>query len=139
MSPRLLLLAGLTLGLGNAVAQPLKAPPPRDLEPASSNLPVLPLAIADAAAAGTQLAAAGQVDGAQIAFGADLFVASDIMLQGITAWDVVTFTRPQRWELNRAPVLHLRYEYSAALDPARSSITVRVNDKAIASQKIVQA
>jgi len=139
MSPRLLLLAGLTLGLGNAVAQPLKAPPPRDLEPAASNLPVLPLAIADAAAAGTQLAAAGQVDGAQIAFGADLFVASDIMLQGITAWDVVTFTRPQRWELNRAPVLHLRYEYSAALDPARSSITVRVNDKAIASQKIVQA
>ena len=66
----------------------------------------------------------------------DLFVQSDIMLQGIHAVETVDFSLPQGWGLVTDPILYLRLEHSAALQSSRSSLSVQVNGKIIYSVRL---
>jgi len=66
-------------------------------------------------------------------FNRDLYLNSDRMLQGLAATETFHFTLPRTWVLEADPVVRLKFEHSSALIPRRSSLTVRVNDEAIAS------
>jgi hypothetical protein len=66
-------------------------------------------------------------------FEEDLHVRNDIMLQGLAATSSVAFTVPRGWSLTSDPTAELRFDHSAALDPERSSLTIRLNDNPLAS------
>ena len=71
-----------------------------------------------------------------VEFGRDLYMDSDVMLQGVQAIETVTFPRPQTWTLDTDPLLRLRFDHSAALTPARSHLTVRINGAAIGAERL---
>jgi len=73
-----------------------------------------------------------------ISFEHDLYMNTDMMLQGLTPYGGITFTRPKNWELTHAPVMEIRFDHSAALLPERSSLTVFVNDTALASVELTE-
>ncbi len=66
-------------------------------------------------------------------FAADMFQPDSLMLQGIMAERVVSFDIPASWTLTGDPELHLQLDHSSTLLEHRSSITVLVNNRAIAS------
>lgn len=66
-------------------------------------------------------------------FGEHLMLPSDMMLQGLMAYETLTFTAPATWELTADPVLELRFEHSPQLLEDRSSLTVRLNERAVTS------
>ena len=65
--------------------------------------------------------------------GRDLYVQSDIMLQGMNATHVQGFSTPRSWQLVEEPEVLIRFEHSAALLVGRSTLTVSINEEAIAS------
>jgi len=73
---------------------------------------------------------------AVLTFDTALNVSSDLMLQGLAATQSVAFTVPRAWTLTADPVLDLVFDHSAVLDPARSTLTVRVNDRALATVRL---
>ena len=66
-----------------------------------------------------------------ITFGEHLYQEQDLTLLGLDAISTVHFPRPSAWVLTSDPVLHLRIDHSAMLDPERSTLTVKVNDVAL--------
>ncbi len=66
-----------------------------------------------------------------VSFGADLYQSTDLTLLGLDAIASVNFPRPSTWTLTADPELHLDLDHSAMLDPARSSLTIKVNDIAL--------
>ncbi len=66
-----------------------------------------------------------------VTFEDDLSVGGHMMLQGVTAYGSVTFTRPRGWDLTEDPALDLRFEHSAALLPEHSFLTVHLNDQPV--------
>ena len=69
----------------------------------------------------------------EVKFDEHLMLPSDVTLQGLLAYETLTFTVPRSWELPSDPVLELNFEHSPQLLGDRSSLTVRVNDHAITS------
>ncbi len=63
----------------------------------------------------------------------EFYLAEDVMLSGVHATQDITFTRPQAWRLTGDPIVHVVFEHSAALIPARSHLTVSVNDQPLGS------
>ncbi len=61
----------------------------------------------------------------------DFFQEEDFSLDGIHATRAITFTRPKNWLLTADPVVRVAFEHSAALLPARSHLTISVNDRAV--------
>ena len=82
-----------------------------------------------------EVAEPGFVD---ISFEDDLYMGSDLMLQGLTPFGGITFTRPKNWRLTHPPVMEVRFDHSSALLPDRSSLTVFVNDTALASVQLTE-
>ena len=135
-----LLLAGLLAVGGPAAAQaPANTAAPRDVQTNASE--AFRQADAQRAFAATQdegalppVDAQGRVLGQRVvSLDDDLYILNDVMMQGITAHESMTFTIPERWNLRKDPVVKLSYEHSAVLSPHRSTLTVRVNGSAIAS------
>jgi hypothetical protein len=71
-----------------------------------------------------------------VEFGRDLYMESDVMLQGIQAVETLTFPRPQTWALDGDPLLRLRFDHSAAAAAERSHLTVRINGAAIGAERL---
>ncbi len=70
---------------------------------------------------------------AMVEFGRDLLLESGPMLQGITATETVSFRMSPRWKVSEAPILHLNFDHSDALIPARSTLSIRVNGQGVSS------
>ena len=69
----------------------------------------------------------------EVRFDRDLYVSSDIMLQGMGAAHEQGFPTPRSWELIDDPVVRIYFEHSAALLDGRSSLTVSVNGESVGS------
>ena len=69
----------------------------------------------------------------EVKFDEHLMLPSDVTLQGLLAYETLTFTVPRSWELSADPVVELNFEHSPQLLGDRSSLTVRVNDHAVTS------
>lgn len=69
----------------------------------------------------------------EVYFDQDLDLSSDLMLQGITAIETVSFRVSDRWQLNADPVLEVHFDHSDSLDPKRSSLVVSVNNMGLAT------
>ncbi len=65
-----------------------------------------------------------------------LNLGADIMLQGVTDFDHLDFSTPQRWDLTADPILNLKFDHSAVLIPERSTLTVLVNDSPLATVRL---
>jgi hypothetical protein len=68
-----------------------------------------------------------------VRFDSDLYVGSDIMLQGMGSTHYQGFPSPGSWELIEDPEVRIHFEHSAALLNGRSSLTISINDESIAS------
>ncbi len=88
---------------------------------------------ADDAPPAPEEAAALDEETFEVRFDEHLMLDSDITLQGLMAYETVTFTRPRGWELTGDLELELRFEHSPQLVSERSSLTVRVNEHALTS------
>ena len=66
-------------------------------------------------------------------FDTDLGVGADAMLEGVEASRTIRFSMPRAWSLQDDPVLTLGFDHSASLISSRSSLTVRLNDRAVGS------
>ncbi len=73
-----------------------------------------------------------------VTFGDDMGVAGHLMLQGVTAYGTVSFTRPRGWELTSDPVLDLQFEHSGALLADQSNLTVHLNDQPVATIRLTE-
>ena len=104
-----------------AAAQPAAA------QPAAAQ----PVAPADAAAA-----VIGEVT--EVFFDQDLEISSDIMLQGITATETISFRVSNRWKLLRDPVVEIHFDHSESLVRERSSLTIWVNNQGLASVPLTE-
>ncbi len=71
-----------------------------------------------------------------VTFDDDLNTGGHMMLQGVTAYGTVTFTRPRGWDLTADPELDLRFEHSAALLPDQSNLTIHLNDQPVGSVRL---
>jgi len=71
-----------------------------------------------------------------ISFRDDLGESTDLSLQGLHASTSIVLPIPRAWELTTDPVLQLNYEHSAVLVEHRSNLTVLVNDRAVATQRL---
>jgi len=71
-----------------------------------------------------------------IYFDADLMVDQDLMLEGVTATETVSFRVPERWELTQDPILHLKFNHSQSLLPRRSVLTVWINGNGAGSVRL---
>jgi hypothetical protein len=69
----------------------------------------------------------------EVRFDSDLYVGSDIMLQGMGATHSQGFPTPRSWELVADPEVRIYFEHSGALLDGRSSLTISVNEESIAS------
>lgn len=111
--------------------------------------PALALAIATTATASSNPAMSGpspaleaaplpQATTTTMSFAEDLHRPTDLLLQGTHAIEGVDFAVPRGWDLVSDPVLHLDIEHSAQLDPDRSTLTVRIGDRPVASVRLSQ-
>ena len=69
----------------------------------------------------------------EVRFDSDLYVGSDIMLQGMGATHSQGFPTPRSWELVADPEVRIYFEHSGALLHGRSSLTISVNEESVAS------
>ena len=69
----------------------------------------------------------------EVRFDRDLYVNSDIMLQGMGAIHEQGFPTPRSWDLLEDPVVRIFFEHSAALLDGRSSLTVSINGESVGS------
>lgn len=67
-------------------------------------------------------------------FEQDLYQTEPLMLYGIMAERYIPFYIPKSWEVTGPVELELRIDHSETLLPRRSSITVMVNNRAVASK-----
>lgn len=124
--------AGLLLtGLIGLLAAPAWSQPtpaqPAAAQPTTAQ-PVAPAAVA----------AATLGDVTEVFFDKDLEISSDIMLQGITATETVSFRVSNRWKLNRDPIIEIRFDHSESLVRERSSLTLWVNNQGLASVPLTE-
>lgn len=74
-----------------------------------------------------------QVRVADTTFEEAMYRTSDLRLRGLNAYETVPFTVPRGWELTEDPQVHLYMAHSDTLMPQTSSLTLLVNDTAVAS------
>ena len=99
--------------------------------PGAAVTPASPAALPGLAA--PPLTADGASELREVYFDQDLNLSSDMMLQGITATETVSFRVSDRWTLTKDPVVEIHFDHSDSLVPERSSLTVWVNNQGLAS------
>lgn len=91
-----------------------------------------PAAAVDEAAA-PDTAPVAMPDADVLSFGSDLHQRADITLPGTRGVRSVDLPIPRGWKLTGDPVLHVALAHSAALLPARSHLTVLLNETPVGS------
>lgn len=75
----------------------------------------------------------------RLTFGEDLNLGEDSVMRGARAWQTVVLPRPRAWALTADPVVHVRFRHAPTLDAARSSITLLLDDRPVASAPLTVA